>query len=283
MKNRFLRVTALMLVLVMMSLSFAGCASSKVYKLTDGQYGTYSIREDEYRYFLGYYKAQIVDSLSQNEGFADTASYWNQELDSNYSKLFGEGVRTYSDMYELMYRASIDQAVTTHLLCQLLFDQYGLEDTDLWKKYSDNINSILYTFLTYYGLSSSALNAAGKDCGITYDLLERIYTLQAKTSCVQEYLYGTNGEKLDAAFLDEFFHGSDAMKSDGYLGYIAYSLIKDIREGAPTSTAMNILTVGFFSLAAVGIAVYTTILVLRDKKEQKQREKKEKSEALNDS
>lgn len=68
-----------------------------------------------------------------------------------------------------------------------------------------------------------------------------------------------------------------------YLGYIAYSLIKDIREGAPTSTAMNILTVGFFSLAAVGIAVYTTILVLREKKEQKQMDKKEEMEATDDS
>lgn len=68
-----------------------------------------------------------------------------------------------------------------------------------------------------------------------------------------------------------------------YLGYIAYSLVKDIREGAPTSTAMNILIVGFFSLAALGIAVYTTILVLRDKKEQKQIDKKEEVEDLDDS
>ena len=68
-----------------------------------------------------------------------------------------------------------------------------------------------------------------------------------------------------------------------YLGYIAYSLVKDIREGAPTSTSMNILTVGFFSLAALGIAVYTTILVHRDKKEQKQIDKKEEVEDLDDS
>ena len=225
MKNRFLRVTALALVLVMLSLTFAGCASSKVYKLTDGQFGSYSIREDEYKYFLGYYKARIVDSLSQNEDFADTAAYWNQEVDPNYQKLFGEGVRTFSDMYELMYRTSIDQAVTTHLLCQLLFDQYGLEDTELWKKYTENIDNILYSFLTYYGLSTSALNAAGKDCGITYDLLERIYTMQAKTSCVQEYLYGANGEKVDAELLEEFYRGSDAIKAEGYLGYIAYKSI----------------------------------------------------------
>jgi hypothetical protein len=225
MKNRFLRVTALALVLVMLSLTFAGCASSKVYKLTDGQFGSYSIREDEYKYFLGYYKARIVDSLSQNEDFADTAAYWNQEVDPNYQKLFGEGIRTFSDMYELMYRTSIDQAVTTHLLCQLLFDQYGLEDTELWKKYTENIDNILYSFLTYYGLSTSALNAAGKDCGITYDLLERIYTMQAKTSCVQEYLYGANGEKVDAELLEEFYRGSDAIKAEGYLGYIAYKSI----------------------------------------------------------
>lgn len=68
-----------------------------------------------------------------------------------------------------------------------------------------------------------------------------------------------------------------------YLGYLAYSLVKDIREGAPASTAMNILAVGFFSLAALGIAAYTTILVLRDKKEQKQIDKKEEGEDLHDS
>ena len=225
MKNRFLRATALALVLVMMALTFAGCASSKVYKLTDGQYGTYYIRQDEYEYFLGYYKAQLVDSLSQNENFADTPAYWNQELDANYTKLFGEGVRTYSDLYELMYRSSIDQAVATHLVCQLLFDQYKLEDTELWAKYTENIKSILYTFLTYYGLSSSALDAAGKDCGITYNLLERIYTMQAKTSCVQEYLYGANGEKVEGEILEELFKGSDSMKEEGYLGYMAYKTI----------------------------------------------------------
>lgn len=68
-----------------------------------------------------------------------------------------------------------------------------------------------------------------------------------------------------------------------YLGYIAYSLIKDIREGSPTATSMNILTVGFFSLAALGIAAYTTILVHREKKEQKQIDKQEEMEEPNDS
>ena len=149
----------------------------------------------------------------------------NELLAFGYTKLFGEGVRTYSDLYELMYRSSIDQAVATHLICQLLFDQYKLEDTELWKAYSENVKSILYTFLTYYGLSSSALDAAGKDCGITYNLLERIYTLQAKTSCVQEYLYGANGEKVDGEILEELYKGSDSMKEEGYLGYMAYKTI----------------------------------------------------------
>ena len=223
MKKRLLRATALTLVLVIMSLAFTGCASSKVYKLTDGEYGTYFIREDEYKYFLGYYKATIIDSLSQNTDFSDTDDYWNQELDSSYQTLFG--VKTYSEMYELMYRSTIEQAVTTYLFCQLLFDQYGLEDTDLWKKYEDNVSSILFTILTYYGLSTAQLNAYGKECGISYDLLKRVYTLQAKASCVQEYLYGTNGEKIDPAFLEEFYHGSDALKQEGYLGYMAYKPI----------------------------------------------------------
>ena len=46
---------------------------------------------------------------------------------------------------------------------------------------------------------------------------------------------------------------------------------------------MNILTVGFFSLAALGIAAYTTILVHREKKEQKQVDKQEEMEDPNDS
>lgn len=35
-----------------------------------------------------------------------------------------------------------------------------------------------------------------------------------------------------------------------YCGYTAYSLIMDIQEGAPASPLMNVITVGFFSLAA---------------------------------
>ncbi|MBO5110097.1 MAG: hypothetical protein J6D21_05195 [Clostridia bacterium] len=225
MKNRLLRVTALLLVLVMTSLSFAGCASSKVYKLTDGQYGTYAIRQDEYEYFLGYYKAMIVDSLDEDENFADTHAYWNQAVDPSYATLFGEGIKTVSDMYEMMYRANIDQTVATHLVCQLLFDQHKLEDTALWAKYEQNVSAILTSILSYYGLSVATLNSYGKECGISYDLLDRIYTMQAKTACVQEYLYGANGEKLEPEFLDEFYHGSDAMKSEGYLGYLAYKPI----------------------------------------------------------
>lgn len=230
MKNRFFRATALVLVLVMMTLAFAGCASSKVYKLTDGEYGTYTIREDEYKYFLGYHKAGIVDSLSQNSDFSDTAAYWNREIDPSYQALFGSAVKTYAQMYEMLYRSTVEQSIATHLFCQLLFDQYNLGESDLWAKYQANISSLLFTFLTYYGMSVSELNASGKSCGISYDLLERVYTLQAKTACVQEYLYGTNGEKLDEAFLEEFYRGSEAMKEEGYLGYIAYKSISIYTE-----------------------------------------------------
>lgn len=60
-----------------------------------------------------------------------------------------------------------------------------------------------------------------------------------------------------------------------YCGYTAYRLIKDIQEGAPTSTAMNIITVGFFSVAALAIVVYTTILVRREKKANKEKDNEE--------
>ena len=60
-----------------------------------------------------------------------------------------------------------------------------------------------------------------------------------------------------------------------YCGYTAYRLIKDIQEGAPTSTAMNIITVGFFSVAAVTIVVYTTILVRREKKANQEKDNEE--------
>lgn len=62
-----------------------------------------------------------------------------------------------------------------------------------------------------------------------------------------------------------------------YCGYTAYRLIKDIQEGAPTSTAMNIITVGFFTLAAIVIAIYTTILVRREKNENSKKDLIEKN------
>ena len=60
-----------------------------------------------------------------------------------------------------------------------------------------------------------------------------------------------------------------------YCGYTAYRLIKDIQEGAPTSTAMNIITVGFLSVAALAIVVYTTILVRREKKANQEKDNEE--------
>ena len=57
-----------------------------------------------------------------------------------------------------------------------------------------------------------------------------------------------------------------------YCGYTAYSLIKNIQEGAPASPLMNVITVGFFSLVAVGIAIYTTILMKKEKKQEKSEE-----------
>ena len=60
-----------------------------------------------------------------------------------------------------------------------------------------------------------------------------------------------------------------------YCGYTAYRLIKDIQEGAPTSTAMNIITVGFFSVAALAIVVYTTILVRRENKANQEKDNEE--------
>ena len=65
-----------------------------------------------------------------------------------------------------------------------------------------------------------------------------------------------------------------------YCGYIAYSLVKDIQEGAPTSPLMNVITVGLFSVAAIAIAIYTTILIRREKKQEKLEEKDDSQNQL---
>lgn len=225
MKKTILRVTSLALVLVMAVLTLASCDSTKIYKLTDSEYGTYSIREDEYKYFLGYYKASLVASLAADSTFSDTEEYWNTELNAAYTQLFGENVRTNGDLYEYLYRSAFDQSVMTYLFCQLFYDQYGLEDTELWKKHKTNADNVLMAILSYYGLSVGAVNQAGASCDVTYDLLERVYTLQAKASCVREYLYGADGKKVDPALAEEFYRGSDAMEENGYLGYAAYKSI----------------------------------------------------------
>ena len=59
-----------------------------------------------------------------------------------------------------------------------------------------------------------------------------------------------------------------------YLVYIVYSLVKEINKGRSTPFIYGAIV--FFSFAAIGIAIYTTILLVIDKKNKHNQDKIEK-------
>ena len=58
-----------------------------------------------------------------------------------------------------------------------------------------------------------------------------------------------------------------------YCGYTAYSLVKDMQAGAPVHPVLHVILVGFFAVAAVALALYTTILARREKDRAESEEK----------
>lgn len=142
------------------------------------EYGSSSISENEFRYYLATYKGRYADTYSD---FKDTHDYFTMTVND-------EGVdRTVED---ILYSAVLHNVSMT-IVSEEMFKEYGLS---VPKSVQDTINSYIKDYITEYADGNRNLfNSELGEYGINSSLLKKIYIRDEKTAVLFNYLYGDNG------------------------------------------------------------------------------------------
>ena len=172
MKNTFRKTAALLLsgVLLLTSVSCAASADAM-------EYGSSSITENEFRFYLATYKAKFAQAYAD---FKNTSEFYDMELGD-----------TGMSAEEFLYDAVVHN-VKMSLVCDELFDEYGLR---ISSDVTDTIDYYIDDFITEFaGGSKNVFNAALAEYGINAKMLREIYLRDERASAVFSHLFGTGGE-----------------------------------------------------------------------------------------
>ena len=139
-------------------------------------YGSHSINENEFSYYLATYKGKYAQTYAD---FKNTPEY--------FSSVVTDDGQTVEDV---LYSAVVHNVEMT-LVCEQMFDDYGLS---LSRSVEDTINSYIDDFVDEYADGSrNKFNAALGAYGVNINMLKKIYLRDEKVSALYDALYGTNG------------------------------------------------------------------------------------------
>lgn len=168
MKNRIISAAAATL---LAACALASCSSESVMT-----YGSHSINENEFSYYLATYKGKYAQTYAD---FKNTPEY--------FSSVVTDDGQTVEDV---LYSAVVHNVEMT-LVCEQMFDDYGLS---LSRSVEDTINSYIGDFVDEYADGSrNKFNAALGAYGVNINMLKKIYLRDEKVSALYDVLYGTNG------------------------------------------------------------------------------------------
>lgn len=168
MKNRIISAAAATL---LAACSLVSCSSESVMT-----YGSHSINENEFSYYLATYKGKYAQTYAD---FKNTPEY--------FSSVVTDDGQTVEDV---LYSAVVHNVEMT-LVCEQMFDDYGLS---LSRSVEDTINSYIGDFVDEYADGSrNKFNAALGAYGVNINMLKKIYLRDEKVSALYDALYGTNG------------------------------------------------------------------------------------------
>ena len=168
MKNRIISVAAATL---LAACALVSCSSESVMT-----YGSHSINENEFSYYLATYKGKYAQTYAD---FKNTPEY--------FSSVVTDDGQTVEDV---LYSAVVHNVEMT-LVCEQMFDDYGLS---LSRSVEDTINSYIDDFVDEYTDGSrNKFNAALGAYGVNINMLKKIYLRDEKVSALYDALYGTNG------------------------------------------------------------------------------------------
>ncbi len=195
MKKTILRTLALCLALLLCLGTAVGCNRSGKKMLTLKKDGiSVSLSVNVYELMLSRMKGNLCYyGYTANDVTADHNAFWDYQ-----DKFDGEAFETIDEYYSRM----ILENCKTYLAALYLFEREDLRLSDADK---DTIEERLYEHLRADGDGSKTkLNAVLAAYGVNYDILEEIYTMEAKVAAVQAELYGENASKVGPTVKDEF-------------------------------------------------------------------------------
>ena len=168
MKNRIISAAAATLL--------AACALVSCSPESVMTYGSHSINENEFSYYLATYKGKYAQTYAD---FKNTPEY--------FSSVVTDDGQTVEDV---LYSAVVHNVEMT-LVCEQMFDDYGLS---LSRSVENTINSYIGDFVDEYADGSrNKFNAALGAYGVNINMLKKIYLRDEKVSALYDALYGTNG------------------------------------------------------------------------------------------
>ena len=179
--KKIIRIAALVLAAVMMTLSLVSCSGMGT---TVMELGGTVITENMIEFWLSRYKAQFVyyygDAICQQYDLDNIEQFWPIKDESGSGKSYDE------IMSEFIY-----ENAETYLCALYLFDQYGLS---LPKETEDEIDAYIDELCQENASGSkSEFNSILETYGINRSQLRELYLIDEKVDYLQEYLFGANG------------------------------------------------------------------------------------------
>ena len=184
MKNKFVKSLAVVLLVVMVLASFAGCASTKTLMSLDG----HTLSVNLYELMLSIQKGNMAYLINYWYGDVNSPDFWGTVVDDNST--------TYDDYYTL----AVYKKAKNFLAAAVLFDEMKLK---LPQSAIDAIDEEINQLIETDG-GKKALNAILASYGVNIDLYREYKIMEAKSTHLANELYGTGGSKIGAVVKEEY-------------------------------------------------------------------------------
>ncbi len=195
MKKMFVRIAAMLVVVLMLALPLASCAGGKALLTLKADGKTYSISVNLYELML-----------SATKGNLDAYNYTLQGLRPSQDA-FWEIMDTYDgstfETANNFYRKKVLDDCKSYLLSLYLFDKFDLELSESAKGEIEDLMSELVK--TDGDGSKTKLNSVLAEFGVNYKMLKEYYTIKAKFKAVQDHIYSTTGPNIKNQYVNEHY------------------------------------------------------------------------------
>lgn len=204
------RIIALLLALVLLTLSLVSCSSKgkALLKLENEK-----ISVNIFELYLSRMKGTLCSAASFGNS-ATKDEFWDTWMDI-YDK------KTYNTHYTQM----VLESAKTYLAALALFDQRGLK---LPQSEIDKIDEELKSLLDNEANGSkTAFNAIIGEYGVNYEMLREAYIIEAKIAYLQNDLFGADGSKIGENLIEEYYQENYARFKQIFLYTYEYQYVTD--------------------------------------------------------